>query len=261
MKRAALFAAIALFALSCRVEHEIGGRRYTVNRTWPATSITEVDLRGTNGKVIVTATDAADVTLVASVRTRRAKDSAAAETLVKSEVEDGTLYISEKRKSRRTVIILPFLTGGESAISYTLTVPKRMDLSLTNVNGTIDVKGVEGKFALRSVNGSIKVDMPAGELTARTVNGRVQAKFEREFRGAAIKTVNGAIAVSLPKESSFDCDISQVNGSFKSNVPLSSHGRRTEGAVGPEVQGGRYPLELTTVNGSVSVNQEGAGEL
>jgi hypothetical protein len=258
----ALAGLLALTAGACNLaEDRDDSRTHVVKREFPAASIQTVDLEGMNGSVEVTSGLADQIVVTAKVKTFRRRTPQEAEQFVRMSVDGQTLYIKEKRARKRHVIILPFVQREDFGVSYAITVPPKMNLNLTNVNGGMDVSGVQGKTELRSVNGSIDVTTPSGEVIARTVNGRVRANFGQEFRGARIRTVNGSIAVSLPQNSSFDCDISQVNGSFKSNVPLTLNVERGGGDndLDASVNGGRFPLELTTVNGSVTVNQVAAG--
>lgn len=231
----------------------------TIEQSWPASGIETVDLRGHNGSVRVEVGRNDQISLVAKARTRHPEAEERINEFLRLEVEDGTLYIGERKRKRKRVVILPFLRPEDAAISYVVTVPRRMNLAVTNVNGSMKIAGVSGRCSLRSVNGSIEVSTPDAKVTAKTVNGRVRAEFLEEFHGARLGTVNGAINVSLPAGAAFKTNVSQVNGSFKSNVPMTVRGTNpiegesTGDLEVPERK--KYPLDLSTVNGSVTVNQ------
>ncbi len=249
---------IAVLLGGCQVR-ETARNTVTIEQAWPAAGIESIDLRGHNGSVRIVAGPDDQISLVANARTRHRDAEERISEFLRLEVDDGTLFIGERNRKRKRMVILPFLRPEDSAISYTVTVPRRMNLAITNVNGSMKIAGVSGKCSLRSVNGSIEVSTPDAEVTAKTVNGRVRAEFLEEFHGARLGTVNGAITVSLPAGAAFKTNVSQVNGSFKSNVPMTVRstspieGESDEAFEVPERR--KYPLDLSTVNGSVTVNQ------
>jgi hypothetical protein len=228
----------------------------TVRHEWPASGINKVQIVGMNGQIHAAVGPVERISMVAHVTVRgRDPEGEIARGVLDMDVQNGTLVIQEKHHQKgRPIIIVPFLTRGDTSVSYELTVPASMNLSLENVNGSMTVDGVGGKTDLESVNGTIEARKSAGELNARTVNGEVEATFQKDFRGAKLETVNGAIAISLPADASFNCDVSQVNGSFKSNFPLTVGG--AAGGGEGSFNGGSYPLELSTVNGSVRVTKK-----
>jgi hypothetical protein len=228
----------------------------TIRHEWPASGISRVRLEGMNGRMVCHGGPVDHIGMVARVVIRGSDPRGeVARKLIDMHLDNGTLVIAEKQKrGRRGMMFIPFFfRHSDATVDYELTVPASIDLTMVNVNGSMHIDGVAGREDLQSVNGSIRVSKPSGELTARTVNGAVHADFESDFRGARLKTVNGTIAVSLPADSSFNCDVSQVNGSFKSNFPLSV-GEGSSSVEGT-FNGGTYPLELSTVNGSVSVQK------
>jgi DUF4097 and DUF4098 domain-containing protein YvlB len=102
------------------------------------------------------------------------------------------------------------------------------------------------------VNGEINLENAgSSEVDAHTVNGRVTATFVRDFQGAKLKTVNGRVVAVLPSTASFACDLSQVNGDFEASFPLSIHSHPGSRRVSGDVNGGRYELRISTVNGDI----------
>ena len=127
---------------------------------------------------------------------------------------------------------------------------------MTTANGRVEITGVRGDHKLRSVNGRIEVSTPDAKLDATTVNGRIIAKFTSEFRGARLRTVNGSVRVMVPPHSAISADVDTVNGSFNSNIPVNVSTDRTASSGA----GHEYPLDVTTVNGSVTVSEIGHDE-
>jgi hypothetical protein len=139
-------------------------------------------------------------------------------------------------------------------IDYTLRVPQQVALDLTTVNGRIATRGVDGEMAATTVNGTLDLETSGTrELVANAVNGRVKARFLRDFQGARLKTVNGSVEAVLPPTASFACDLTQVNGDFEASFPLSIHSHPGRRRVSGEVNGGRFDLQITTVNGDIQI--------
>lgn len=256
-RTAALAPLVLLALMSCELSHE--RQAQTIQREWPAADIRKLELVSDNGAMEIVAGSDSKISMTATVeRWSRRRDVEAIEKLVESRVEDGTLHIGQKRSGHRRIVILPFVGSGSASVAYRLEVPRSLALALTNVNGRIEVEGVSGPAVLRSVNGTIRVTKPSGELAAKTVNGRVRVRFTEEFQGARLSTVNGSISISVPSNASFNTDVSQVNGSFTSNVPMTVSSRRG-GDLDASVNGGTYSLELSTVNGSITVERRNSG--
>jgi DUF4097 and DUF4098 domain-containing protein YvlB len=241
-------AALALLAGSCAMPER---HSTTVTRSWPAAEVDIVQLIETNGSVTVEADSPNEVKLVARVRSysRRARKNDPNQGFFETELSGGALRISQRRKHFGFTFF-----GSHTQIDYELRVPPAVALELKTVNGRITTRGTEGEAELITVNGLIDAETSGvHELTAKAVNGTVRAKFLRDFNGAHLKTVNGKVEAMLPQTASFTCNLSQVNGDFEASFPLSIHSNPGSRRVSGEVNGGKYELQITTVNGDVEV--------
>ncbi len=243
--------AVVFLASACVV-----GERHetTVERTWPAAGIRTVKVDGVDGSLSVEAGATNKISLVAHVRSvgisPKKKDPN--EGYFKSEVEGDTLRIGQHKS--RVQVNFPFIRTANLRIDYALRVPPTIALDLKTVNGRIVTRGIEGETELVTVNGQIDAEVVGGkEMYAKAVNGRIRATFVREFAGANLKTVNGGIEALLPPSASFSCDLSQVNGDFEASFPLSIHSHPGSRRVSGDVNGGKYELQINTVNGDVEV--------
>ena len=244
-----LLAALVLLP-SCVVgeRHDV-----TVRRQWPAAGIQRVEVRGVNGDLRVEASRSSQISLVADVKARGIDPTTDENRgYFETTIENGTLRIVQKKKMLRGAF--PFAAGTKLEIDYALQVPQSLALDLTTVNGRIATRGTLGETHLKSVNGTIDSQIDSADsFEATTVNGRIRATFLTDFRGASLKTVNGGVVAALPATASFTCDLSQVNGDFEASFPLSIHSHPGRRRVSGEVNGGRYELQITTVNGNVRV--------
>ncbi len=243
---------LAVLATSCGVS----GERYEakINRQWPAASVHNLEIDEVNGSVTVEAGTGSDITLEAQVTSRGVapKKNAENEGYFTTRLDGDTLRIEREAGSGH--VNLPFFKTDQVTINYTLHVPATVTLDLETVNGRISTHGISGATELATVNGPIEVDSPGtSAVNAHTVNGKVRARFLESFQGANLKTVNGGIEAMLPASASFSCDLSQVNGDFEASFPLAIHSNPGRRRVSGDVNGGRYQLKITTVNGDVEV--------
>lgn len=230
------------FTAGCNAPHHRSRNQFEVRKSWPASGITELRVEGTNGRVEITA-DASltEIQMVARCRAPKGRKEA---DVLKVEVDGDVLHVAEREHKRKH-----FLFGdGGTRIDFDFRVPVNLRLEIDSVNGRIDVDGVDGRMELTTVNGAIEVATPSGEVVARTVNGSVRADFLESFPGARLKTVNGSVKIRVPKNCRVSPEVRQVNGSFRSDIPVR---------INAVSQGDEKELEVTTVNGSVTLSELG----
>ena len=105
---------------------------------------------------------------------------------------------------------------------YELVIPPGVSAVLRTVNGEVRVQEVDGKLDVQSVNGNVAVRGSRRDVKAQTVNGRVDVAAQAAPSGSAfeLKTVSGAVVLTLPKETRFDLTASTMNGSIESTFAL-----------------------------------------
>lgn len=252
VQRIASFFAVVLAAGCAQIEP----RSAHFDRDWPAANIRRVEVYELNGTISVEAGTADVVKLAADVRSRGAGPQKGKENdgYFKTQVIGDTLIIGERRR-RRVVIGIPFFSHDDVRIDYTLRVPAQVALELRTVNGRIATRGIAGETSATTVNGEVDLESTgSSEVAARAVNGRVAARFLNDFHGAKLGTVNGRVTAVLPASASFLGEFSQVNGDFEAAFPLAIHSRPGGRRVSGEVNGGRYSLKITTVNGDIKID-------
>jgi hypothetical protein len=234
----------------------MGERRVdTITRSWPADGIKRLDVNGIDGSVDVTAGSTNEIALVAHIRARNFQPDPRKENkgYFVTSIDGDTLTIGRQHGVH---IHSPFFffSSHDVEISYELRVPPSLDLELKTVNGRLATRGTDGGIQATTVNGSVDVETTGTrEITLHTVNGPVEAHFTKDFQGARFKTVNGSVRAVLPATASFACILSQVNGDFEAAFPLTIHSHPGSRRVSGEVNGGRYDLNIVTVNGDIKI--------
>jgi hypothetical protein len=224
-----------------------------VERRWPAGAIRRIEVREIDGAINIEAGSADEIAMDATVRSRIApKQNQENQGYFITQVSGDTLIIRRENEHRHFRI---FSFGNETSIDYELRVPASVALDLHTVNGRIATHGVDGEMHAMTVNGHVNIDTAgSSEVEANTVNGPIEARFGKSFQGATLKTVNGGVTAALPLSASFTGDFSQVNGDIEAAFPLNIHSHPGSRRVSGEVNGGRYALRITTVNGDIKID-------
>jgi DUF4097 and DUF4098 domain-containing protein YvlB len=249
-----LYSLVALLlATGCFVRGE--RRAVRLDRTWPAATIHHLEVQEIDGTINVTAGAADQIRLTATVHARGKAPNPQQENqgYFRTELDGDTLVIRRDRDRFR--FHFPIFSIHDVRIDYDLQVPQSVAMELRTVNGRIATRGVDGATSATTVNGEVDIETPgSSEVTAHTVNGRVACTFVSDFHGAVLRTVNGRVTAVLPSSASFSGDFSQVNGDVEAAFPLNIHSHPGNRRVSGEVNGGRYALRITTVNGDIKVD-------
>jgi hypothetical protein len=209
-----------------------------ISRTWPASGIEELKVGGTNGRIEILADPGAtEITMRARARVA---GELTEDEILEMAVRGDTLVVEEIESAGKKFRLF----GPEKQIDFEFRVPGTIRLDANNVNGRIEVDGVDARMDLTTVNGGIEVTTPGGELVARTINGSVRADFLEAFRGAKLKTVNGSVKIRVPRNATVSPEVRSINGSFRSDIPVRINSGVDEGR-----------LQVVTVNGSVTLSE------
>ena len=231
------------------------------DRTYPFTGQT-FSLTNVNGSVKVGSWERPEVRIQAEKRVKSAHRETAAEAMKAFRVEvtndRGGLHVRTHypRKGNSPIELFDFFSGTkiDASVEYHITVPRGARVDIETVNAGIAVENVEGGFDLETVNGGIRIERGAGDLSASTVNGGINAELLRTgSRAIELTTVNGSVQLSLPSTVRADLAVRTVNGRIRSELPLvtTEAGKRVlKGSING---GGGFPINVSTVNGSVTI--------
>ena len=140
-------------------------------------------------------------------------------------------------------------------VSYELSVPSQMSLTLRSVNGGVSVRGVEGRLDLSTTNGGVKLANVGGEVRGRTTNGGIDVELDGATwhgEGLDVETSNGGVRLTIPDGYSARLEAGTVNGGFNSDIPLTVRGRWPRD-VEATLGGGGPTLRVRTSNGGVRI--------
>jgi len=123
----------------------------------------------------------------------------------------------------------------EFRYAFKVRVPKNIALELHDVNGSrIFVQGTSGDFNLSNVNGGIEMRDVEGSGKVHTVNGDVKVTFARNPPGAtSFRSVNGTLDVAFRSGLNADLKMKTFNGGVYTDFPVTTL------AAEPEQRGGK----------------------
>jgi len=240
----------ALLATAC-VPMETRSARF--EKKWPAAGIARLDVHEVNGTISVDGNSPGEISMIAVVHSRGVRPNPKQEFdgYLRAELDGDSLSI---RTQNERGIHFGFWGRGVR-VDYELRVPPNVGLELRTVNGKIATRAISGETKATTVNGEVDIEATgSNEVAAKTVNGRVSCRFLDDFHGARLGTVNGRVLAVLPPTASFLGDFSQVNGDFEAAFPLNIHSHPGSRRVSGDVNGGKYALRISTVNGDIKVD-------
>ena len=237
----------------------------TIDRTFDVRAGAKVVLTNVNGRITINSWDQPKVHVIAKKEVdgdRSELKKALQELRVEMQPRDGGLVITTHYPKDQDGIgsIFDWLTGDhiDAEVRYEVTVPRTMNVDVSNTNGGIHLSDVSGALELDTTNGRIEVKRCAGSLDASTTNGSINAELLRIAKGQPLRfeTTNGRIEVAVPGNAAADLDASTTNGSINSELPVTTKHTSSNSLRGT-INGGGTSLRLRTTNGGITIRRAG----
>ncbi|RMH66091.1 MAG: hypothetical protein D6677_01045, partial [Calditrichaeota bacterium] len=154
--------------------------------------------------------------------------------------------------------LLGWLFGGTRgfSVSYTIHVPRKLDLDIRSTNGALSVFGGEGRMRLTTTNGKIVAEAVKGALKCHSTNGSITAELEDIYDDdMEFRTTNGSIKLYLPPDARVDMKARTTNGSIRCDLPLERYDYSSSKKVSGAINGGGPVMFLKTTNGSIRISE------
>jgi len=253
-RTAGLIVAMAVTGSACHVNFGTGiEARETWTRSYPVTVGASLDVRETNGRVHIEATDGDKVEVVATRISKAPTEEAAKADLKESSINETVSPTRVELESTGRAIEL-LAMGRSRTVHYEIKVPRSMSVTVKTTNGEVNVKGITGFLKIEAVNGQIDGAGLGAGAEVSSVNGRIRLEFAKlADAGVRCKTTNGQIVITVPASTNATIAARVVNGVIRTenlDVEAQDDSRRrldaTIGAGGPEIR-------LETTNGEIRV--------
>lgn len=126
-------------------------------------------------------------------------------------------------------------------------------LFLETTSGQVEVSKVQAETcSLQTVTGPVEFQGGSGDLAVETVSGPVQARLSACPQEADLRSVSGALTLTLPENGGFEAVYSSVSGSFHSQFPGQEGGQPGGSLVYAK---GGPKLQFTTTSGRMEIDR------
>ena len=140
-----------------------------------------------------------------------------------------------------------------SGIDFLVTLPVGADVDLTTSNGRIKATGIVGSLTADASNGEIRMQGVEATVDAETSNGGILFSGRLLPGTHRMRTSNGAIKVTIPRDLAILIDAATSNGPITSSLPLvgDTEGKSWSASLNPPITS---TLTLKTSNGTISID-------
>lgn len=227
----------------------------TWSRTYTVAPGGRVEIINVNGQITAEAATGDRVEVQAERSASAGSDDAARELLGKIEMREEA---SPERVRIETVA--PKIRFGGHKVAYTVRVPAGVHVDLRTVNGGVRLDNVGGEVRATSTNGGIKGRVAASSvIEARTTNGGVELDLTGAFGAGGrmtVSSVNGGVRIRVPEDTKADLSARCTNGHISvSDLSFDAEGGQSRRRVEGRLNGGGGRIELSTVNGGVTIGR------
>jgi DUF4097 and DUF4098 domain-containing protein YvlB len=261
------FTALAVFLiLLCSQQVFAGEIRERFEKTYPLKSGGEFRLKNTNGSVYLSSWDRNDVKIEAE-KIVRARDRDDAERLMKEididvRESEGLVDVDTRLPRRHDGGFWDWIFNGGGVnieVRYRITVPARVQLAASSVNGEVRAQDISGRADLETTNGRVAVINAVGSVNAETTNGAIEVSLTKVTPGETMRfeTTNGRIEAEFPADFSAEISAQTTNGHIDCDFPMTVQGRvrRTslQGRIGSAGASETGRVTFRTTNGSIQI--------
>lgn len=136
------------------------------------------------------------------------------------------------------------------------------DVIVRRVKGSLEAHTSGGDVEVDSIVGSVKVGTSGGDLFLIDVNGKIygetsggniEARIIGENQGVHLETSGGNITVHLPAAFAGDLEAVTSGGSVECDLPVMVTGKVRTNELRGKINGGGYPIHLSTSGGNIYV--------
>jgi DUF4097 and DUF4098 domain-containing protein YvlB len=255
MRRITTAFALALLALTASAST----LEETFDRTVDVSPGAVLSLANVNGRVTIHAWDQPRVRIHADKKVDASSD-VAQQAMAQLKIEVSPMAGGVKvlthypKQSDGGFFDWMFGTHVNASVSYDVTVPRTMNLTLGNTNGAIEISDVRGSHHVETTNGHISLARCGGDVEAETTNGGIKAELLDVTPGKSVwlETTNGRISLAAPRTLAARVDASTTNGSINSELPVTTTTVSRHTLRGT-INGGGPELRLRTTNGSIEI--------
>lgn len=154
------------------------------------------------------------------------------------------------------------------AIKYTIRLPRKVAILYQQTNwqsAEVSISNMDGDLEVRTNNASIELTNVTGPIVANTTNGEVKVVYSSlsQEKPTAISTINGPIDITMPANSKANLKLRSIQGEMytdfelglkasKDGMPRIGGGNNIDGST----NGGGVEVQLKTINSNIYVRKQ-----
>jgi hypothetical protein len=135
-----------------------------------------------------------------------------------------------------------------------LTLPTGVQLSVSGVNGPVDVGDLDGPVDVHGVNGRVNIGMAIQHSNISGINGSITISLSQlSEQGMHVSGVNGRVNIGLADGINADLEVSSINGGVSSDLPMTVQGKWGPRDFRARLGSGGAPITISSVNGQIRI--------
>lgn len=164
--------------------------------------------------------------------------------------------------------VLKLEKATRKSIKYTIRLPRKVAILFEQTNwqpSNLSISNMDGDLELRTNNGSIDLMNVTGPIVANSTNGEIKVVYSTlsQEKPTAISTINGPIDISMPGNSKANLKLRSIQGEMYTDFDLgikSTKDGMSRVAGGNHIDGtangGGVEIQLKTINSNIYIRKQ-----
>lgn len=143
-----------------------------------------------------------------------------------------------------------------------LRLPRKVDLEVHGINGSVKAAEIEGRGSVSGVNGKVELTQVGGINKISGINGSVSVSVARlDQEGMKISGVNGRVDVQFAENLNAEIHASGINGKVETDLPATSLlSEWSRSNFKAKVGSGGPIISVSGVNGKVALKKRSGSQ-
>jgi hypothetical protein len=213
----------------------------------------QMRLKGVNDKITITGISGANSVIITGMKRVKSDSTQDAE----AHLQELEVNVQSLANEVFVETILPQDTGGRIyEVDYTITLPKDLEIQITNVNRNVTLNAIDNNITVNNENGDVTLMEIFGSAVVNLTNGIIESEVTLPLNGTIdLNTVNGNINLDIPANTSAGF-LATVNiGSISDSNLMFQNEVRTPTSLSGTLGNGQGTISLESeATGSISVS-------
>ena len=142
-----------------------------------------------------------------------------------------------------------------------LKLPRKVDLEVHGINGSVKAAEIEGHGSVSGVNGKVELTQVGGINKISGINGSVSVSVARlDQEGMKISGVNGRVDVQFAENLNAEIHASGINGKVETDLPTLLLSEWSNSNFKAKVGSGGPIISVSGVNGKVALKKRSGSQ-